>query len=107
MLRSLTLPFLVCAAMLASQPLGAQTFGADPFARESDGKARPLHIEIRSSLDFSRATATGNNGGSIVIDPESSVTGAVSCILYSFGSRVPPPCVQFLMWILRSSPRSR
>lgn len=86
MLRSLTLPFLFCAAMLAPQPVGAQTFGADPFARESDGKARPLHIEIRSSLDFSRATATGNNGGSIVIDPDSGARTVSGDVLDLGGS---------------------
>ncbi len=52
----------------------AQDLGSDPFARESDSKARPLHIEIRSSLDFSRATATGTNGGSIAIDPDSGAS---------------------------------
>lgn len=43
----------------------------DAFGRESVDKARPLNIEIRSSLDFSRATSTGDSGGSIAIDPNS------------------------------------
>ncbi len=49
----------------------AQAQQSDAFGRESDDKARPLNIEIRSSLDFSRATATGTSGGSIAIDPNS------------------------------------
>lgn len=73
MYRDLILPFLLCAALLAPQQLGAQAFGSDPFARQGDTKARPLNIEIRSSLDFSRATATGANGGSIAIDPNSGM----------------------------------
>ncbi len=49
----------------------AQAQPTDAFGRESDNKARPLNIEIRSSLDFSRATSTGASGGSIAIDPDS------------------------------------
>lgn len=71
MYRGLSLSFLLGIAASSPQALPAQAFGADPFASESDGKARPLRIEIRSSLDFSRATATGNSGGSIAIDPDS------------------------------------
>jgi Domain of unknown function (DUF4402) len=52
-------------------PAGAQGLGSDPFARDAGDKARPLNIEIRSSLDFSRATATGGDGGQISIDPDS------------------------------------
>jgi|GEM_PF-497721 len=73
MYRGLSLPFLLCAVLLAPQQIGAQAFGSDPFTRQGDTKARPLNIEIRSSLDFSRATATGANGGSIAIDPNSGM----------------------------------
>lgn len=80
MYRNPLLPLLLCAALFAPQPLGARAFDVDPFARETEGDARPLHIEIRSSLDFSRATASGNGGGSIAIDPDSgarTVTGDI------------------------------
>lgn len=49
----------------------AEAQPTDVFGRESVDKARPLNIEIRSSLDFSRATSTGDSGGSIAIDPNS------------------------------------
>lgn len=72
--------------MLMPQQLGAQAFGDDPFSRGSDAKARPLNIEIRSSLDFSRATATGSNGGSIAIDPNSGIRTVSGNVLDLGGS---------------------
>jgi hypothetical protein len=63
------LSLLALIALGLAQPSGAQGFGSDPFARDAGNKARPLNIEIRSSLDFSRATATSGDGGQISIDP--------------------------------------
>jgi hypothetical protein len=67
MYRKLSL--LAAIALGLALPAGAQGLGSDPFARDVGDKAKPLNIEIRSSLDFSRATATGSNGGQISIDP--------------------------------------
>lgn len=64
----------------AATPLAAQMFAQGDFGDSAGQKERPLNIEIRSSLDFSRATATGPEGGQIVIDPTNgarSVQGAV------------------------------
>lgn len=70
MYRYLSLLALLGGAALISPQLSAQAFDTDPFAHETGGSARPLRIEIRSSLDFSRAAAAGNSGGSITIDPD-------------------------------------
>lgn len=59
----------LCAGM--AMPLAAQIFPGGNFGSDAAQKARPLNIEIRSSLDFSRATTTGPEGGQIVIDPNS------------------------------------
>jgi hypothetical protein len=67
MYRKLSL--LAAIALGLALPAGAQGLGSDPFARDASDKARPLNVEIRSSLDFSRATATGGDGGQISIDP--------------------------------------
>lgn len=71
MYRNLSGLFSIGFALALTPVLAAQDLAADPFVRENEGKAKPIHIEIRSSLDFSRATATGSNGGSIAIDPNS------------------------------------
>jgi hypothetical protein len=72
---------------LALTPVAfAQDFGADLFARESGDKTKPLNIEIRSSLDFSRATSTGAAGGSIAIDPNSGARTVSGEILDLGGS---------------------
>jgi Domain of unknown function (DUF4402) len=64
--------FFLLGTWLAMMPVAvAHAQPNDLFATEKDDKARPLNIEIRSSLDFSRATSTGNSGGSIAIDPNS------------------------------------
>jgi hypothetical protein len=60
---------LALIALGLAQPSGAQGLGSDPFTRDAGDKARPLNIEIRSSLDFSRATTTSGDGGQISIDP--------------------------------------
>jgi hypothetical protein len=71
MYRNLSYLLYVGLAMALTPVASARDLGSDPFAREKDEKARPLQIEIRSSLDFSRATSTGTSGGSIAIDPNS------------------------------------
>ena len=71
MYRLVSRLFLLGSAFVLIPAVGAQQPGPDPFARDSEEKIRPLDIEIRSSLDFSRATATGGNGGRIAIDPNS------------------------------------
>lgn len=71
MYRNLSGLFCIAAALALTPVVSAQDFGSDPFVRKNEEKVRPLNIEIRSSLDFSRATATGANGGSIAIDPNS------------------------------------
>ncbi|RDV05978.1 DUF4402 domain-containing protein [Sphingorhabdus pulchriflava] len=71
MYRNLSRLFLL-GGWIALWPVAvAQAQPTETFGRESDDKARPLNIEIRSSLDFSRATSTGDSGGSIAIDPNS------------------------------------
>lgn len=82
MRRHLFLPALLGVAVLAVAPLSAQP----PFARETGERARPLRIEIRSSLDFSRAAAAGNNGGSIAIDPDSGARTVSGDVLDLGGS---------------------
>ncbi len=62
---------LASIALGLALPAVAQGLGSAPFARNSGDAVRPLNIEIRSSLDFSRATATGGDGGQISIDPRS------------------------------------
>lgn len=73
-------------ALALSPVAAAQDFASDPFARESEEKARPLHIEIRSSLDFSRATSRGASGGSIAIDPNSGARTVSGDVLDLGGS---------------------
>jgi hypothetical protein len=67
MLRAI-LPLLLLAC--CSLPLVSAAAERDPFATAPD-EARRLKIEIRSSLDFSRATSTSSKGGMIAIDPDS------------------------------------
>jgi hypothetical protein len=66
--------------LAAVGPTAAQSLSSGAFGRQGSGTERPLDIEIRSSLNFSRATATGANGGQIAIDPDSgarSVSGDI------------------------------
>lgn len=86
MYRNISCLFCIGLALAMAPVVSAQDFGSNPFARESDNKARPLHIEIRSSLDFSRATATGSNGGSIAIDPDSGTRTTIGDVLDLGGS---------------------
>lgn len=86
MYRNLTRLFCIGAALALTPDAFAQDLGTDPFARESGDKAKPLHIEIRSSLDFSRATSTGVSGGSIAIDPNSGARTVSGDVLDLGGS---------------------
>ncbi|MBK9002596.1 MAG: DUF4402 domain-containing protein [Sphingomonadales bacterium] len=86
MYRNLSGLFCIGFALALTPALSAQDFGSDPFTRAGDGKARPLHIEIRSSLDFSRATSTGASGGSIAIDPDSGARTVSGDVLDLGGS---------------------
>lgn len=78
--RVLILALALSLSAGAAASLSAQ---APAFARAKDAdteKLRPLNIEIRSSLDFSRASATGPEGGQIAIDPSNGtrlLSGAV------------------------------
>ncbi len=60
--------FLIGMAAISISPALAQTQPRDFFTRTADDRTQPLSIEIRSSLDFSRATM-GAKGGQIAIDP--------------------------------------
>ncbi|MGL5839650.1 MAG: DUF4402 domain-containing protein [Sphingorhabdus sp.] len=71
--------FLIGIASASLSSAVAQTPPHDLFTSRAHDDARPLRIEIRSSLDFSRVT-TGNKGGQIALDPNSggrSITGDV------------------------------
>lgn len=66
--------------LVAIAPAAAQSISASPFGRQEQGAERPLNIDIRTSLDFSRATMAGAKGGQIAIDPDSgtrSVSGEI------------------------------
>ncbi|HMT41064.1 MAG TPA: DUF4402 domain-containing protein [Sphingorhabdus sp.] len=86
MYRNLSILFCMGVALALTPVAFAQDFGADLFARESGDKTKPLNIEIRSSLDFSRATSTGASGGSIAIDPNSGARTVSGDILDLGGS---------------------
>ena len=86
MYRKLSILFFMGVALALTPVAFAQDFGTDLFARESGDKTKPLNIEIRSSLDFSRATSTGASGGRIVIDPNSGARTVSGDILDLGGS---------------------
>lgn len=67
-LRSLTALPLLLPCVLAMSPLSAQCRLCAPDSGSTKIEdARPLTIDVETSLDFSRAAGTGN-GGSISID---------------------------------------
>ncbi len=86
MYRNLTNLVCIGIALAVAPVVAAQDFSADPFARETGGQTRPLNIEVRSSLDFSRATSTGSSGGRIAIDPDSGARTVSGDVLDLGGS---------------------
>jgi Domain of unknown function (DUF4402) len=78
MYRYVTLGLAALLVLAQNAPLWAQS-GASSFD-EAAGSVQRLNVEIRTQLDFSRATTTGKSGGKIRVDPQSgasSVTGDV------------------------------
>jgi hypothetical protein len=66
--------------LLALAPAAHGQAAPDLFGRGGGDAEQPLDVEIRTKLDFSRATVAGSAGGKISVDPHSgnrSVSGDV------------------------------